>query len=983
MVTDRSYTPLILAVVLNATVWASITLSRTYVDVLFLSSYPVSFLPYFFIGQTVVVLLMTLIVTPVASQGSGFVNAAIYVIAGLSVINGDIFVRAEIPNMAFIFSLWLSALPVVLLVISQNTIADAFDVRRFKKNLTWVTMAGHLGGLVIGFLTPTIIGYFNTEMLLYVLVTLIFFAAAASYQLKPLPSPARRHSQGHSPFNYSLFRNIALCTFLMMLVDTFADYALKLELGRTFENDKEEIGKFMGPFYGISSSLMLLFQGMGTQPLLKLFGVAGLISAIPWVCGITSVGLFMMPSLWTAAALRLSENALRFSFFSIGREIALKPLPARIRRAGKFLVIAVGYVGAGVGSILLLLLGEHMSLKVLALLLVVICLLWIATALHLSRIYQYTLEEAIRIKRFNLNDEGTMVQERDNILQVATLAFQDSNRDTVRFGFTLLERAHIERVPEAAYPHLNAQDPETRVDFLGTVYRLRDENMVPMMLKRLEVEKDGKVIWWLFKTLSMLAPETVVKKAEAMLNHSDPLVRAGAVVALLTGGGLPYLIRAANALKTMLNDKDNPAMRKGAAYAISALKIGNLEEELRALLTDEDELVNIAAMWAVTDQVMYQGNINLIRALASKLGHGRVSHYASRTLKMIGAPTLPYLSEIIENAQWTGRQQSAARAAVRVLVSIRGTQADQVILQGARKGSVMTRTQLAKECAMRAKHQPNSDLLIREAHGMVLAEAENIRLLKTAQESDTLCEHSKLEIAHRKKMAQARLLYWFDVYTKSTELIGVIPVILHENTSQKVAVQHATALEFLDTLTRDTMLKQAIAVFEEKADGENIPQAVEAIRHGDDLWLERALDPPPYQSGGLMDITHKVMLLRKVRLFADLPGEILLTIAENCKNRETVKGEKLMARGDAPDGLYIIASGSICIEKEGLRLTELKGGDFFGELGLFDDTPRKADAIAITDGMVLFLKKEVFDGLTEDLPEVLRALVRTVISYVK
>ena len=132
-----------------------------------------------------------------------------------------------------------------------------------------------------------------------------------------------------------------------------------------------------------------------------------------------------------------------------------------------------------------------------------------------------------------------------------------------------------------------------------------------------------------------------------------------------------------------------------------------------------------------------------------------------------------------------------------------------------------------------------------------------------------------------------------------------------------------------------------------------------------------------------MDITHKVMLLRKVRLFADLPGEILLTIAESCEDRETVKGEKLMARGDPPDGLYIIASGLISIEKEGQRLAKLKEGDFFGELGLFDDAPRKADAIAATDGMVLFLEKEVFDGLTEDLPEVLRALVRTVISYVK
>jgi CRP-like cAMP-binding protein len=132
-----------------------------------------------------------------------------------------------------------------------------------------------------------------------------------------------------------------------------------------------------------------------------------------------------------------------------------------------------------------------------------------------------------------------------------------------------------------------------------------------------------------------------------------------------------------------------------------------------------------------------------------------------------------------------------------------------------------------------------------------------------------------------------------------------------------------------------------------------------------------------------MEITEKVMLLRKVKLFANLPGEILLTIAETCEDRELIKNEKLFVTGDPPDGMYVVASGVIGIVKDNELVVELGEYRFFGELGLFDDSPRMADAIAQTDGMVLFLQKEVFDGITEDLPEVLRALVRTVISYLK
>jgi hypothetical protein len=603
--------------------------------------------------------------------------------------------------------------------------------------------------------------------------------------------------------------------------------------------------------------------------------------------------------------------------------------------------------------------------------------LWTAQRLH--TVYQDTLEEAIRIKRFNLNEDGNLIQEKENIRQVAFLALQDNNSDTVRFGFTLLARTQLSQVPQCAHPHLNSPDPELRVGFINTALTFRDIHTVPMLLTRLTFEQDGKVIWWLLKTLAILAPEQVISQAQAFLKHHDPLVRAGGVVVLLSSGNLEQVIEAANTLNVMLKHP-NAAMRKGAAYAISAVKIGKLENELRALLEDADELVNIAAMWAVADQ----NNVNLASALTAKLGHGRVSHYAGRTLRRIGEAALPHLLDIIRTAELDGRGQSAARAAVRVLVNIRTEAADKVLIEAVRCGGILTRSHIAKECAMRAKYKPNSNFLIHEARQWMFEEAYHVRIFNAAQLAPHLPEHIRLEIAHRSLMAQARLLYWFDVYTQSVELIGIIPVILNDKSSQKNVMQYATAIEFLDTLTRDKAVKKALSVFEENIEPSDIDAALEKLPQIEDAWLAQIYHTQLLPcTGGTMDITHKVMLLRKVKLFANLPGEILLTIAESCEDREVVRGEKLMSQGDAPDGLYIIVSGMVSIEKNGICLAELMEGNFFGELGLFDDAPRKADAIVRIDGMVLFLEKEVFDGLTEDLPEVLRALIKTVISYIK
>jgi len=966
---------LVLAIVLNVAVWASITLCRTYIDVLFLSTYDIHLLPHFFMAQTVVILVITLAISPLAAKGSRRINLSIFAIAGLSLFAGDLLLRADIAGFPFVFSLWLAAIPVVFLGISQNAIADAFDIRGFKRSMMWINIAGNLGGLAMGLAIPSVIHYFDADFLLYLLAACASLGAACFWWLRTLPSAARRHAHGQSPLNYPLFRYVALATFLMMIVDTAADYALKSELSRVFDS-KADIGAFMGPFYGLSNVLMLALQLAGTQTLLKLVGVAGMLAVIPWFCGLTSLGLLMWPSLWMAAAVRFGEHVFRFGFFSVAREIAMKPLPAKIRRSSKFLTTAVGYLGAGLGSILLWLFAERFGLQAVAVLIALTSLAWILVTRKIARAYQGTLEEAIRIKRFSLYEDSlanTSHSDQQNLLNVIGLALQDPDPDTVRFGFSLLEKVQGTQVPASAYPHLSSPHYDLRMDFVRAANRLHDPQTVPLLLARLAVEEDGMVIWWLLKTLAHLAPTEIVGLAISWLHSPLPLARAGAVVVLMRHGTLDHLIAAANMLRNMVSSPD-PLMRKGAAYAISALNTGNLEKELHALLQDTVETVSIAAMWAIADQ----HNLHLISALTLKLGRGRASHYASRTLISLGEPVVPELSRVIEAGQ-----QTAVRAAVRILAAIHGEVADQAIAQAARNGSILTRSFLARACAMRAKRHRNGGILTRQAHQSVLDEAAMIRLLKAAILATVLSDEVRRELIQRRRMAEARLLYWFDVMTQTADLSGVIPALLHENTSPEIAARHATALEFLESQTKNPALRKAISVFEEVPDDTAIQQAVAGLASLQDIWLDRVLafSTTHYPDARTMEITEKVMLLRKVKLFADLPGETLLTIAETCEDREFLTGEKLFAKGDPPDGMYIVASGRVGIQKAGTLLAELGEYAFFGELGLFDDSPRMADAVALSDGMILFLQKEVFDGITEDLPEVLRALVKTVIGY--
>lgn len=970
MLLSEQHFTVIIAIILNVAVTAAVTLSRTYVDALFLSTYPTDLLPLLLLAQTVVILGITFAMTPLASRGSAKVNASIFIVAALSLLAGSQLLTMQLTHFPFIFTMWMATLPVMSVVICTNAIADAFDVRTFKKWMTWINVAGSMGGLVVGLLVPTLITKYGADSLLYILAFLMIMAATTFFYLKTAPSIGKRGNEGQSALNYPLFRYVALCTFLLMAVETFADYALKAELGKTFK-DKSDIASFMGPFYGLSNVLMLTVQLLGVQSMLKWAGVAGLLAVTPWFCGISGAVLLALPNLWTAAGLRMGEHVLRFSFFNVGREIAIKPLPNRIRRSGKFLMILAGYLGAAMGAIVLWIGTKWLSLELVAIVVLILVAIWLTVTKEIAQSYQDTLEEAIRIKRFNPYEDALLESSsnRHTLLDVVERALKDKDPEMVRFGFNMLTKTQTNCLPPAALVHLNSSHYDLRVDCVRAAFQIKDIQVVPLLLQRVLVEDDGMVLWWLFKTLSTLSPDDAIKLAPHYLYHYLPLARSGAVVSMFSYGTLDNLISAATHLKMMINSPD-PALRKAAAYAISALWMGNFESELRALLQDPDESVSIAAMWAVADQ----HHTRLIPTLVARLGRGRASHFASRTLIQLGESVVPYVTQILQLDS-----PPVVRLAVRILAAIPGTIADQSLAQAIQTGSVMTRTFLAKAIAMRVKNRPASPDLLQHARQAVMEEIATVNLLKAAQFS-SLPEFVRLEIAQRRQMAEERLLYWLDIASKSGELTGVIPALMHAQTTPEDIARRAAALEFLDSRIKDRRLKTAIAVLEEKPTSFQISESINRLHEIKDNWLQQVIQSSLEAN---MNISEKVMLLRKVKLFASLPGEVLLTIAETCEERELIKGEKIFSKGDSPDGMYIVAAGVVGIYKDGQLVNESTEHEFFGELGLFDDSPRKADAVARSDGMVLFLQKEVFDGITEDLPEVLRALIKTVISYVK
>ncbi|NFV79223.1 Crp/Fnr family transcriptional regulator [Magnetospirillum aberrantis] len=114
-----------------------------------------------------------------------------------------------------------------------------------------------------------------------------------------------------------------------------------------------------------------------------------------------------------------------------------------------------------------------------------------------------------------------------------------------------------------------------------------------------------------------------------------------------------------------------------------------------------------------------------------------------------------------------------------------------------------------------------------------------------------------------------------------------------------------------------------------------------------------------------------IELFQKFPLFSGLPREALAGLVARTKVLRLAPRQFLFHKGDPGDALYIVVQGEIqigVITKDGRQVSfaQLRPGQIFGEIAVFDDGPRTADASAVSESVVLSLgRKDVLNYLDE------------------
>jgi CRP-like cAMP-binding protein len=129
----------------------------------------------------------------------------------------------------------------------------------------------------------------------------------------------------------------------------------------------------------------------------------------------------------------------------------------------------------------------------------------------------------------------------------------------------------------------------------------------------------------------------------------------------------------------------------------------------------------------------------------------------------------------------------------------------------------------------------------------------------------------------------------------------------------------------------------------------------------------------------------KATALGRAPLFKNLSRNDLVELAMATEDLEVEPGKVLAREGQIGYEFFVIVDGEVSVTKQGEEVRRLGPGDFFGEIALVWDSPRRtATVTAVTPVRFFVLTRQAFRGLIDHHPDIeakvleeLEARVRT------
>lgn len=126
-----------------------------------------------------------------------------------------------------------------------------------------------------------------------------------------------------------------------------------------------------------------------------------------------------------------------------------------------------------------------------------------------------------------------------------------------------------------------------------------------------------------------------------------------------------------------------------------------------------------------------------------------------------------------------------------------------------------------------------------------------------------------------------------------------------------------------------------------------------------------------------------LLQLRSFQIFEQLTVRELADVARLVRQEQYPPGITIVHEDEFENSMYAIAEGRVQVTKKGVALAELRTGEIFGEMAVFDGEARSASVTTLEPTRVLRIEGKDLLALMEELPGIAIAICRTLSQLVR
>jgi len=840
------------------------------------------------------------------------------------------------------------------------------DTRQAKRFFPIIAAGSVLGQVVGGLITRPLATWLGADNLILVWAGTIALVVALATRLirrgggRPAAGrPTRRRGASALEEIRRGFRSVRRSTLMRWMavgavMFSLLFFSLYLPFSRAatarFTN-ADDLAGFFGIFYGVSTGLALLVSLFVTNRLLARFGVPAVLLVLPLLYLAAFGTLTVRASFLILAVFRFAQIVWMQGGASSAWEAVINTVPADRRDETRAFLYGgptqAGTVIAGVIGLI----GEHAlsptALYAIGLVSAAVAVMAMAGA---RRAYPMELVRALTEGRPNVFGATPGAGDAFGLARSDSAAFA-----VVRAG-------------------LSNPDPRTRrlsAHLLGDLEP--DPGRARGALALALRDPDAGVREAALRSLARMGATDAWLQVTGLVHDREPEVRFAALEALDALAGSEA--GAQEELRHLLHDSDPTIRARAAGIVLERGKDDTAERVLRTLARASEEAVRAAAFAALGASRTPDAFDLASSGLRDPAAPVRAA--AARALSGIDpARALAPLLDAMADAD-AGVRDAVAAAVARI-----GPAAAPAVVRS------LFEPALERGALAALERLPLGELtgeIRRFAAAAVARAVSDHRTASTidgtSDERRQLLRDSLLARSQREAVTALR----------TAGLLGnrsSISLAL-ESISVPDPAQRANALEVIDTVGDPELVRPLLSLWEDTAATTSEAGWLERLRADPDDWIRACADLVAAAPKGasmargpqILSPMERVIFLRMVPLFADLPPEDLKPLASVAEEHDFADEEVIAEQGDIGDAMHIIVQGKVSVrvrgpDRQGRTLAVRSQGDVIGEMAVITSQPRMAGLVAAGPVRVLAIDQRHFQSILRERPETSLAIMR-------